>query len=563
MADSRVKRAKKREKQDKKKDKTMKKNTFVTGAFIATLSIVVSKILGIVYVIPFHAVIGEKGGALYGYAYSIYLVFISLSSAGIPLAISRIISEYQTLGYMDAKRRAFAIGKKIAWLLGFVCFIILMFCAPFLAKWILGDITGGNTIEDVTFVIRVIASAILVVPILSIYRGYFEGHRIMSPPSISQVIEQIVRVFVIVLGSFLTLKVFKLSLTTAVGVAVFGATMGAFVSYVYLVDKKSKNKDKLEIDARDVKEPIITDKEIFKKLLFYAVPFILIDIFKSLYGYVDVVTVIKGLVNLANFTIGDAEIIMSIISTWGNKFNMIILAVSTGIIVSLIPNLTKSVVEEKKYEINARVNQALSILLFLMLPMTVGISFLAKAIWVVFYGTSKYGANVLTYYIFIGLISGIFTAVITMVQTLKDYKTVFISLLVGIIIKIILNNKLIFVFYKMGFPAYYGVITASVLAYLVPLIICLIVLNLKYKIKYEKAAKNTVDIIFTTVLMLIVLFVFKIFVPVVVENRLLNILVICFYTLVGSVVYFSFAKKMGIIKNVFGDSLDKIFKLKR
>lgn len=563
MADSRVKRSKKREKQDKKRDKTMKKNTFVTGAFIATLSIVVSKILGIVYVIPFHAVIGEKGGALYGYAYSIYLVFISLSSAGIPLAISRIISEYQTLGYMNAKRRAFAIGKKIALLLGFVSFIILTLCAPLLAKWILGDITGGNTIEDVTFVIRVIASAILVVPILSIYRGYFEGHRIMSPPSISQVIEQIVRVLVIVLGSFLTLKVFKLSLTSAVGVAVFGATMGAFISYIYLVDKKSKNKDKLENDARDVKEPIITDKEIFRKLLFYAVPFILIDIFKSLYGYVDVVTVIKGLVNLANFTIADAEIIMSIISTWGNKFNMIILAVSTGIIVSLIPNLTKSVVEKKKYEVNARVNQTLSILLFLMLPMTVGVSFLAKAIWLVFYGASKYGANVLNYYIFIGLISGIFTAVITMVQTLKDYKTVFISLIVGLVLKIILNKKLILVFYQMSLPAYYGVITASVLAYLVPLIICLIVLNLKYKIKYEKVAKNAIDIIFTTVLMLIVLFAFKMFVPVVVDNRLLNILVICFYALVGSVVYFTFAKKMGIIKNVFGDSLDKIFKLKR
>ena len=150
-----------------------------------------------------------------------------------------------------------------------------------------------------------------------------------------------------------------------------------------------------------------------------------------------------------------------------------------------------------------------------------------------------------------------------MVQTLKDYKTVFISLIVGLVLKIILNKKLILVFYQMSLPAYYGVITASVLAYLVPLIICLIVLNLKYKIKYEKVAKNAIDIIFTTVLMLIVLFAFKMFVPVVVDNRLLNILVICFYALVGSVVYFTFAKKMGIIKNVFGDSLDKIFKLKR
>ena len=237
MADTRVKRAKKRQ---KKEDKTMNKNSFVKGAFISTLGIVITKVLGILYVIPFHAVIGEKGGALYGYAYSIYLVFMSLSSAGIPLAISRIISEYQTLGYMDAKKRAFAMGRKIALLLGFVCFVVLMLFAPILARYILGDITGGNTIEDVTFVIRVIATAILVVPVLSIYRGYFEGHRFMSPPSVSQVVEQVVRVLVIVFGSYLTLKVFNLSLTSAVGVAVFGATVGAFASYIYLVDKRRK-----------------------------------------------------------------------------------------------------------------------------------------------------------------------------------------------------------------------------------------------------------------------------------------------------------------------------------
>ncbi len=565
MADSRVKRAKKKEKQEKKvkQDKTMNKNSFVKGAFIATLGIVITKILGILYVIPFHAVIGEKGGALYGYAYSIYLVFMSLSSAGIPLAISRIISEYQTLGYMDAKKRAFLMGKRIALLLGFICFIVLILFAPILAEWILGDITGGNTIEDVTFVIRVIATAILVVPILSIYRGYFEGHRFMSPPSVSQVVEQVVRVLIIVVGSYLTLKVFNLSLTNAVGVAVFGATLGAFASYIYLVDKKRKNKDKFDIDSRNVKEPIITNKEIFKKIAIYAVPFILIDIFKSLYSYVDMVTVVKGLVNLAHFTIDDAEIVMSMISTWGNKFNMIILAVSTGVIVSLIPNLTKSVVEKNQEDVNLKVNQTISILLYLMLPMTVGISFLSKAVWMVFYGASKYGPSVLTYYIFIGLISGIFTAAITIVQTLKDYKTVFVSLFVGVLLKVLLNSKLILAFYKMGLPAYYGVITSSVLAYFISLVICLVVLRRKYKINYEKTIKNTIDILFSTVIMVALLFILKIFVPAAVESRLLNILVIILYALVGGAFYLIFTFKMGIVKNVFGDKLETMLKRKK
>ena len=89
----------------KSKKKTgVTKSGFVKGAFIATFGIVLTKILGILYVIPFHAIIGESGGALYGYAYTIYVLFMSLSSAGIPLAISKIVSEYQTLGYYHAKR---------------------------------------------------------------------------------------------------------------------------------------------------------------------------------------------------------------------------------------------------------------------------------------------------------------------------------------------------------------------------------------------------------------------------------------------------------------------------
>ena len=87
----------------------MKKSSFMQGAFIATFGIVLSKILGIVYVIPFYAIIGEQGGALYGYAYSIYSIFLSISQAGIPLAISKIVSEYNVLGYYNAKRRTFKL----------------------------------------------------------------------------------------------------------------------------------------------------------------------------------------------------------------------------------------------------------------------------------------------------------------------------------------------------------------------------------------------------------------------------------------------------------------------
>ena len=542
-----------------KKDKVMKKSTFVKGAFVTTLGIVISKILGILYVIPFHAVIGEQGGALYGYAYTIYLLFMSLSSAGIPLAISKVVSEYHALGYYNAKKRAFILGKKLAMVMGMLCFILIMIFAPVLARWVLGDLTGGNTIESVTLVIRIIASAILVVPVLSVYRGYFEGHRFMNAPSISQVIEQIVRVLIIVIGSYLVLDIFKMSLTTSVGVALFGATVGALISYFYLVFKLNGNKRKFNEKIRSVNEPIISNKVIFKKIIIYAIPFIMIDIFKSLYNYVDMVTVVKALVNV-DFSVQDAEVIMSMLSTWGSKFNMIVLSVSTGVIVSLIPNLTQSVVNKDKKDMNIKINQTLSMLFFLMIPMSIGISFLAEPIWTVFYGASKYGPSILGFYIFVGLIIGLFTAMVSVVQILKDYKSVFISLLAGIVIKIILNVNLINTFYSLGLPAYYGVITASLIGYLVSFVICIVVLASKFKINFEESAKNFIDILCASLFMMIVLFVMSLVIPKSLDGRFINIFTILLYSVVGAVVYFVFLIRTKTINNIFGGKIDKFIK---
>lgn len=542
------------------KDKTMKKNSFISGAFITTIGIVLTKILGIVYVIPFYSIIGNEGGALYGYAYTIYSLFMSFATLGIPLGISKIISEYQALGYYNAKKKAFIIGKKVAMLLGFICFLVLLLIAPLLAKGVLGDLVGGNTLKDITFVIRVISTALLVVPVLSIYRGYFEGHRFMSPPSISQVIEQIIRVVVIVLGSFLTLKAFKLSVTSAVGVAVFGATIGALVSYFYLVDKRRKNRKKFDEKIRNVNEPIITDKVIFRKLITYSIPFILIDVFKSLYNFVDMVTVVKGLVEYAKYSVSEAEVIMSMISTWGAKFNMIVLSISTGVVVSLIPNLTQSVVKKDNKDINNKVNQALSILLFLMLPMTIGLSFLAEPVWMLFYGPSKFGPSVLAYFIFVGLIMGLFTASVSIVQIMKDYKTMLISLITGFVIKLLINSSMIYTFQQYGLPPYYGVITASILAYLVSFVICLVSLHYKNKVDYEETVKNFTDILCGCMVMVVVLFLMKFIIPIVSTSRIVNIFIILGYSIVGILVYLLFVSKLGVVKNVFGKNLKNIFK---
>ena len=336
----------------------LKKNTFIEGAFVSTLGLVLCKILGIIYVIPFRAIIGVQGSILYSYAYSIYAVFASLSSTGIPSAMAKTISEYNTLGYYNSQERAYKICRNIIVVIGIICFLILFIFAPSISYMIIGDIEGGNTIEDITFVIRIISTALLFIPILSVSKGYVQGHRMMAVPAVANVIEQLVRVIVILLGSFLVLKVFNLSITTAVGVATFGATAGAIFAYLYILCKINKNRKVLKRDEPiTAPEKAITNKKIFKQIVLYSLPFVIIEFVRSIYNNVDTFTVVKGLVALG-YSVSDAENILSIITTWGAKLNIIILSISFGLTTSIIPNIVSSATLKNYKDVSLKINQA-------------------------------------------------------------------------------------------------------------------------------------------------------------------------------------------------------------
>ena len=215
----------------------MKKNSFISGTIISTISIVLVKIMGMLYVIPFYSIVGSQGGALYSYAYQLYLLFLGVSSAGIPNAISKVISEYNSTGKLESKTRAYYVGKKIISYISVVAFILLFVFAEELATLYLGKITGGNTPEDAAFVIRCVSFAVLIIPHLSVTKGYLQGHQVFAPSSTANLIEQAIRIFVILAGSYLSYKVFNSSLSLAVGIAVSGAFFGGLFAYIYLRKK--------------------------------------------------------------------------------------------------------------------------------------------------------------------------------------------------------------------------------------------------------------------------------------------------------------------------------------
>lgn len=531
----------------------MKKNSFVEGAFISTIGIVLCKILGIIYVIPFRAIIGTKGAILYSYAYTIYSVFAALSSTGIPSAMAKTVSEYNTLGYYDAQERAYKIGKRIIVLLGLISFVILFIFAPQISYLIIGDIEGGNTISDITFVIRVISTALLFIPILSISKGYVQGHRMMAVPAIANVIEQLIRVIVIVFGSFLTLKVFNLSVTTAVGVATFGATVGAFVAYIYIRNKINKNKEILKRNEKPkIEEKKLTNKVLFKRIVKYSLPFILIELIRSIYNTVDVFTVVRCLVGLG-YDVYLAENILSIVTTWGSKLNMIILSITFGLTISIIPNIVRSATLKDYKDVSNKINQTLKIIFFVSLPMTLGIWFLSSSVWTIFYGYDALSVNVFSFFILQTIINSFFYILVDTTNALNNPKVALSTLLGSFILKAILNIPMMHFMKFIGIEAYYGIIVTTMLVQFLSVIYLLYKLKKLYNINYKISLVPIIKIILINGIMILSLMIIRLLIGSFPTTRLYSLLEIIIYSIIGVIIYGLLSFKNNLFNEVFGE----------
>lgn len=502
--------------------KKLKKSNFLEGAFIATLCIIITKIVGVIYVIPFYRIIGEQGGTLYGYAYNIYNIFLIISSAGIPLAISKLTSEYSSLGEDVKKQRMYQIATKAIVIFSVVSFLICFIFAPQLSNLLIGKLEGGNKIEDVTFVIRLISFALLVIPMLSIKRGYLQGHRYILEPSISQIIEQVVRIAIILIGSYLCVYIFKLPIKYAVGISVFGACIGGLATYVYLDIVTKKNKKQIGLSENNIKTKK-HDKEIISKIIIYSVPFIVINLANSIYTFTDMVLIIRFLPKLG-FSAMDTEFITSVFTTWGVKFVTILTSISTGLVVSLIPNMVKDFTEKNMDNVNKNYNKCLKIIMLIIAPLAIFISTMSTSIWNVFYGYNIYGPMIIKYTIIVTIMDCLYTVINSILQSFNERKMVYISVITGIILNVALDVPLMYLFHKLNLPAYYGAITASLIGVVVANIMSMIFLNKKIHLNYKETIKSIPRFIISIAILILTLNIFDKILPTESTNRIVQLI---------------------------------------
>lgn len=534
----------------------MKKNSFLQGTLIASFAIIFIKILGALYVIPFYKIIGEQGGSLYSYAYNIYNLFLTISITGFPIAISKIVGEYNEKGMFDAKEKAFKLSKFIVLILGFITFLIVYLFSSEIATLFIGKLEGGNDISSISFVIKAISFSLLIIPYVSILRGYLQGHKYISPSTNSQIIEQILRIVVVLLGSYLAINVFNKDIKTGVAVALSGAFIGGLGALIYLNIKIRKNKK--DFIKKDESNIFISSKEIVKKIFIYSIPSIIISIVASLYDTTDQILVIRG-ASLLGYSTSDAEIMGSIIATWGIKICMIVAAIGMAISINTIPHMVSSYINKNYKEVSNKLNQILTTALVIMTPLSIGVSILAKPLYTIFYGESLYGPLILSVVIFASLLANLNNVLNTALIGISEYKIIYVNTILGVILNLFMDIPFMIIFDKLGLFPVWGASFSSIISFSFSTFLACIMLKQKYNISFKEFNNSIKKVFISSLAFSIPLIILNIFVK---WNYsfIVTILIMLVYMLVGASIYIYVNCKNGLIYDVFGK--DVFIKLK-
>src|SRR5699024_10519525 len=220
----------------------------------------------------------------------------SVCTIRIPLDVSKIIVRYNSLVYYDVGIRIFRLSLMLMVGTGVLSFLFFYFGSGWLASKFIYSSKHGNSAEDIKQVMQMLSFSLLIIPFMSVVRGFFQGNQIMEPTAISQIVEQIVRIVFVLASAFLIIKVYHSGIVLAVSFAAFAAFVGGIASCIVLFMYWRRRKASM-VDHGPVKQHVyVSNKELVIELFSYAGPFILVVIAIPLYQLVDSFTFNKAMV---------------------------------------------------------------------------------------------------------------------------------------------------------------------------------------------------------------------------------------------------------------------------
>lgn len=537
---------------------TSQQQQMLRGTAWLTASNFISRLLGAIYIIPWYIWMGRHGAeanGLFTMGYNIYAWFLLISTAGVPVAVAKQVAKYNTI---DKEEHSFTLIReflKFMLLLGAVFAVIMYLLSPVFAS-----MSGGG--KDLIPVMQSLSWAVLIFPSMSVIRGFFQGFNNLKPYAISQIAEQVIRVIWMLLTAFFIMKIGSGNYVEAVTQSTFAAfigmlaSMGVLVFYLWKTGMLRSILDKPENSAE------IKGRTLLWDTVREAIPFIITGSAIQLFQIIDQMTFINSMKWFTSLNESQLKVMFAYFSANPNKITMILIAVATSIGGVGIPLLTENYVKGDLKATARLVQDNLSMLLFFILPATIGSVLVAEPLYTVFYG--KPDSLALGLFIFAMLqtiILSIYTVLAPMIQALFQNRKAIIYFLYGVAVKLILQIPLIYLFKA------YGTLLATTIGLIIPIVLMYQEIRKVTGLNPRNLKKRTILTCILTVLMTLVVLISEFIIGYLFQpsGRISSFIYLAIIGGIGVAVYGGFSLSVRLLDRFIGEraaSLRRTFHIK-
>ena len=345
------------------------KQSFIAGAAILTVAAAIVKIIGALYKIPLGNILGEEGMGHFGVAYTIYNVLLTVSTAGLPVAMSKMISEAAVSERPNQIKRIFSVSMITFLTLGILGTSVMLFFSKQLAV-IMKDTLASYSI-------MALAPSVLFVCIMSAFRGYTQGHSNMKPSAISQVIEAVCKLVIGVLLCWYMINKLNLGLEYGSAGAIIGVTVGTVLGTIYLFYNKVRVKYYGEL--RTVEDVPDSYGATFKKLIRIGIPITIGSSVISIISLIDTNLVLSRLQSAAGFS---EQVAVELYGAYYNTQTLFNLPSSfiPALTISVIPAITAMLVKGEEHKAMRTASSSMRITVLFAMPCGAGLMALSYPI---------------------------------------------------------------------------------------------------------------------------------------------------------------------------------------
>ena len=344
-------------------EKAPRKQSFLQGVAVLTAATIIVKLLGFIYKVPLQNILQERGFGYFNTAYDVYNVLLMISTTGLPVAVSRMISQAQALENYAQIRKIYSVSMKVFLTIGVIgTLVMLVFCKPLSVM--------VTTNENSWAAIAALSPCVLLICIVSAHRGFFQGQSNMTPTSVSQVYEAMIRVVFGLGGAYLMLKKTGSLIYAAAG-GIFGVTAGCIVAVVYLRIQFGKSNQILRQGGGEAK----STRQTMKELLVIAIPITLGSAGLQIINLFDTMIYMRRLTGALAWSSDAADTAKGIYNFCQTIFNLPC-SLITPITISIIPTVTAALTKGNTAGARHTEESAVRTMSLIAMPCAVGLAVL-------------------------------------------------------------------------------------------------------------------------------------------------------------------------------------------